>query len=82
MSTSSAKSQKHSETHLINRSGWLRAAVLGANDGILSLASIISGMAAGAADHKTILLAGFAGLVAGATSTYGRESRYTLLRSG
>ena len=56
------------ESHLIKRSGWLRAAVLGANDGILSTASILGGMAAGGAPHSTIILAGLAGLVAGATS--------------
>lgn len=58
----------HSESHLMNRIGWLRAAVLGANDGILSTASIVSGMAAGGASREAILLAGLAGLVAGATS--------------
>lgn len=64
----SKKFKKHAESHLINRIGWLRAAVLGANDGILSIASIISGMAAGNVSHSAILLAGLAGLVAGATS--------------
>ncbi|MBY0356310.1 MAG: VIT family protein [Rickettsiales bacterium] len=58
----------HAESHLMNRIGWLRAAVLGANDGILSTASIVSGMAAGGASREAILLAGLAGLVAGATS--------------
>jgi vacuolar iron transporter family protein len=58
----------HRAQHLLHRSGWLRAAVLGANDGILSTASIVSGMAAGGAAHKAVLLAGFAGLVAGAGS--------------
>ena len=52
----------------MHRIGWLRAAVLGANDGILSTASIVSGMAAGGAAREAILLAGLAGLVAGATS--------------
>ena len=56
------------EAHLMNHIGWLRAAVFGANDGILSTASIVSGMAAGGATHEAILLAGLAGLVAGATS--------------
>ena len=60
--------KKHAESHLMNRIGWLRAAVLGANDGILSTASIVSGMAAGGATREAILLAGLAGLVAGATS--------------
>lgn len=58
----------HDEPHLSSRSGWLRAAVMGANDGILSTASLIVGVAAGAADHVTILLAGVAGLTAGALS--------------
>lgn len=58
----------HVEPHLSSRAGWLRAAVMGANDGILSTASLIVGVAAGAADHVTILLAGVAGLVAGALS--------------
>lgn len=56
------------ESHLMHRIGWLRAAVLGANDGILSTASLVSGMAAGGASREAILLAGLAGLVAGATS--------------
>lgn len=58
----------HVEPHLSGRSGWLRAAVMGANDGILSTASLIAGVAAGAADKPTILLAGLAGMVAGALS--------------
>ena len=58
----------HTESHLMNRIGWLRASVLGANDGILATASIVSGMAAGGASREAILLAGLAGLVAGATS--------------
>ena len=60
--------KKHAESHLMNRVGWLRAAVLGANDGILSIASIVSGMAAGGASREAILLAGLAALVAGANS--------------
>ena len=58
----------HDEPHLSSRAGWLRAAVMGANDGILSTASLIVGVAAGAADHLTIMLAGTAGMVAGALS--------------
>jgi VIT1/CCC1 family predicted Fe2+/Mn2+ transporter len=58
----------HVEPHLSGRSGWLRAAVLGANDGILSTASLIVGVAAGGADKVAVLLAGVAGLVAGAMS--------------
>ncbi|KKN01328.1 hypothetical protein LCGC14_1128850 [marine sediment metagenome] len=56
------------EEHYGNRSGWLRAAVLGANDGILSTASIIIGVAAASTTREPILLAGVAGLVAGALS--------------
>lgn len=56
------------ESHLINRIGWLRAAVLGANDGILSTASLIVGVAASAATPEQVLVAGAAGLVAGAMS--------------
>ena len=59
---------EHHEQHYVNRSGWLRAAVLGANDGILSTASIAIGVAA-ASDHRDpIVLAALAGLVAGALS--------------
>jgi VIT1/CCC1 family predicted Fe2+/Mn2+ transporter len=56
------------EHHRIHRSGWLRAAVLGANDGIVSTASLIVGVAAASASRGGILLAGTAGLVAGAMS--------------
>ncbi|MCF7922006.1 MAG: VIT family protein [Candidatus Marinimicrobia bacterium] len=56
------------ETHKSHRVGWLRAAVLGANDGIVSTASLIIGVAAANATQANILLAGFAGLVAGAMS--------------
>ena len=62
------KTNESTESHYMNRTGWLRAAVLGANDGILSTASIVSGVAAGGASHGAILLAGLAGLVAGASS--------------
>ena len=58
----------HNEAHLIGRIGWLRAAVLGANDGIISTASLILGVASAAASHTNVLLAGVAGLVAGAMS--------------
>lgn len=58
----------HTERHLVQRIGWLRAAVLGANDGIISTASLILGVAAAAAAKSDILLAGVAGLVAGAMS--------------
>jgi vacuolar iron transporter family protein len=62
------RSWKHSERHLVERIGWLRAAVLGANDGILSTASLIVGVAAASADKSAVLLSGIAGLVAGAMS--------------
>lgn len=58
----------HKETHLVDRIGWLRAAVLGANDGIISTASLIVGVAAAAAKQNDVLIAGVAGLVAGAMS--------------
>ncbi len=58
----------HPESHLVSRIGWLRAAVLGANDGIVSTASLIVGVAAAAAAPSDILIAGVAGLVAGAMS--------------
>ncbi len=56
------------EGHYIHRSGWLRAAILGANDGILSTASVIIGVAAASHTREPIVLAGVAGLVAGALS--------------
>lgn len=56
----------HPESHLVARIGWLRAAVLGANDGILSTSSLVLGVAAAAAKPHDILIAGIAGLVAGA----------------
>jgi VIT1/CCC1 family predicted Fe2+/Mn2+ transporter len=59
---------RHRERHRTERIGWLRAAVLGANDGIVSTASIIVGVAAARANRSDILVAGVAGLVAGALS--------------
>ncbi|MGN6376470.1 MAG: VIT1/CCC1 transporter family protein [Sphingomonas sp.] len=59
---------RHREAHLIQRTGWLRAAVLGANDGIVSTASLIIGVAAAGQPRAAILLTGAAGLVAGALS--------------
>ena len=56
------------ERHRTERIGWLRAAVLGANDGILSTASLVLGVAAAHATHSNVLVAGVAGLVAGAMS--------------
>lgn len=60
--------QPHEEHHMVHRIGWLRAAVLGANDGIVSTGSLIVGVAAAAAGHSEVLIAGVAGLVAGAMS--------------
>jgi VIT1/CCC1 family predicted Fe2+/Mn2+ transporter len=60
--------QRKKEIHRTERSGWLRAAVLGANDGILSTASLVLGVAASHATHANIVVAGAAGLVAGAMS--------------
>jgi len=59
---------RHSEIHRTHRTGWLRAAVLGANDGIVSTASLVLGVAAAGAGTQAILIAGVAGLVAGAMS--------------
>ncbi len=58
----------HDEGHVLDRVGWLRAAVLGANDGIVSTASLLVGVAAASADKGPVLVAGLAGLVAGAMS--------------
>ncbi|HUG26356.1 VIT1/CCC1 transporter family protein [Piscinibacter sp.] len=59
---------RHTERHRTERIGWLRAAVLGANDGIVSTASLVVGVAAAGSSHGNILLTGVAGLVAGAMS--------------
>jgi VIT1/CCC1 family predicted Fe2+/Mn2+ transporter len=58
----------HAERHRTTRTGWLRAAVLGANDGIVSTSSLIIGVAAADATHGSVLITGVAGLVAGAMS--------------
>ncbi|HEX6023223.1 MAG TPA: VIT family protein, partial [Solirubrobacter sp.] len=63
----------HRETHLIDRIGWLRAAVLGANDGLISTASLIVGVAAASPSRNEVLVAGVAGLVAGAMSMAASE---------
>lgn len=60
--------KRHDERHRIEPIGWLRAAVLGANDGIVSTASLILGVASASAGHGSVLLTGVAGLVAGAMS--------------
>jgi VIT1/CCC1 family predicted Fe2+/Mn2+ transporter len=59
---------RRAESHRGGRIGWLRAAVLGANDGIVSTASLVLGVAAAGAAHRTILLTGVSGLIAGAMS--------------
>jgi len=59
---------RHRERHRSERTGWLRAAVLGANDGIVSTTSLLVGIAAANAQHHELIIAGFAGLVAGAMS--------------
>ncbi|MBK9363071.1 MAG: VIT family protein [Rubrivivax sp.] len=60
--------RRHAERHRTDRVGWLRAAVLGANDGIVSTASLLLGVAAASAGHGNVLMTGVAGLVAGAMS--------------
>nr|MBP9088140.1 VIT family protein [Kofleriaceae bacterium] len=62
------RAKLHPETHRVSRIGWLRAAVLGANDGIVSTASLIVGVAAASTASSDVLVAGVAGLVAGAMS--------------
>lgn len=59
---------KHNERHYVSRTGWLRAAVLGANDGIISVSSLVIGVAAASVDMQALLITGVAGLVAGAMS--------------
>jgi VIT1/CCC1 family predicted Fe2+/Mn2+ transporter len=58
----------HAEVHFVTRSGWLRAAVLGANDGLVSTASLMVGVAAAAASQGQLVLTGIAGIAAGAMS--------------
>ena len=60
--------RRHTERHRTERVGWLRAAVLGANDGIVSTASLLIGVAAASASHASVLVTGIAALVAGAMS--------------
>jgi vacuolar iron transporter family protein len=69
----------HRESHRTDRIGWLRAAVLGANDGIVSTASLVLGVAAAGATHSSVMVAGIAGLVAGAMSMAAGE--YVSVRS-
>jgi VIT1/CCC1 family predicted Fe2+/Mn2+ transporter len=70
---------RHRERHRTDRIGWLRAAVLGANDGIVSTASLVLGVAAAGATHSNVMVAGIAGLVAGAMSMAAGE--YVSVRS-
>jgi VIT1/CCC1 family predicted Fe2+/Mn2+ transporter len=70
---------RHLERHRTGRIGWLRAAVLGANDGIVSTASLVLGVAAANATHDNVMIAGIAGLVAGAMSMAAGE--YVSVRS-
>jgi len=70
---------RHKEWHRTDRIGWLRAAVLGANDGIVSTASLVLGVAAANATHSNVMIAGIAGLVAGAMSMAAGE--YVSVRS-
>ncbi len=72
-------SYRHSERHRIDSIGWLRAAVLGANDGIVSTASLVIGVAAAHAAYDSVMVAGVAGLVAGAMSMAAGE--YVSVRS-
>ena len=70
---------RHRERHRTDRIGWLRAAVLGANDGIVSTASLVLGVAAAGGSHGSVMVAGIAGLVAGAMSMAAGE--YVSVRS-
>jgi VIT1/CCC1 family predicted Fe2+/Mn2+ transporter len=72
-------SMRHRERHMLRSIGWLRAAVLGANDGIVSTASLVLGVAAAHGSHNEVLVAGVAGLVAGAMSMAAGE--YVSVRS-
>jgi VIT1/CCC1 family predicted Fe2+/Mn2+ transporter len=63
-----ARNKPHAEVHATARIGWLRAAVLGANDGIISTAGLVVGVAAASTDHNAPVVSGVAGLVAGALS--------------
>src|ERR1700693_4198229 len=70
---------RHMERHRTGRIGWLRAAVLGVNDGIVSTASLVLGVEAADATHSNVMVAGIAGLVAGAMSMAAGE--YVSVRS-
>src|SRR5262249_6593771 len=68
MRAASRHHRRHGESHQTERFGWLRAAVLGANDGIVSTASLVLGVAAASGSHHSVMVAGVSGLVAGAMS--------------
>jgi VIT1/CCC1 family predicted Fe2+/Mn2+ transporter len=72
---------RHRERHRTERIGWLRAAVLGANDGILSTASLVLGVAAAHASHSSISVAGVAGLMAGSMSMSMAAGEYVSVHS-
>ena len=74
-------SRLHTERHLVSRIGWLRAAVLGANDGLVSTASLIVGVAAASASSSDVLISGIAGLVAGAMSMAAGEYAFRSVRN-
>jgi VIT1/CCC1 family predicted Fe2+/Mn2+ transporter len=73
---------RHRERHRTEHIGWLRAAVLGANDGIVSTASLVLGVAAADGTHSNVLVAGVAGLVAGAMSMAARVTFWGALAMG
>ena len=64
---------RHRERHKGGRAGWLRAAVLGANDGLISTSALVVGVAAANSSAGTVLVAGLAGLVGGALDVYKRQ---------
>jgi len=68
VSPQSEAGRPHHAVHYVNRVGWLRAAILGANDGIVSTSSLLTGIAASGANRETVLLTGIAALLAGAMS--------------
>ena len=68
--------RRNMERHVGGRLGWLRAAVLGANDGVLSTSSLILGVASAHASHESVLIAGVSGLVSGAISMAAGEYVY------
>jgi VIT1/CCC1 family predicted Fe2+/Mn2+ transporter len=77
--SATSRAPRHLERHRTDRIGWLRASVLGANDGIVSTASLVLGVAAANATHAAVMVAGIAGLVAGAMSMAAGE--YVSVRS-